>query len=70
MRVPQKPATAHEQHRRNISDLILSKDWMQLIRLATENDDYITNIIETDTSSRRKKDARIAYARFVQTVIC
>lgn len=50
-------------------ELIPTKDWLQLIRLAVENHDYMTNIIETDTGPRRKNDARIAYERFVQTVV-
>jgi len=53
----------------NYIELIPPKDWLQLLRLASENDNYITNIIEADNGPRRKKKARIAYDRFVQTVI-
>jgi len=53
----------------NYIQLIPSADWLQLLHLAAEKDNYITNIIETDTGPRRKKIAREAYTRFVQTVI-
>ena len=48
---------------------IPQQDWLQLLRLATENHGYITKIIESDTGPRRKKEVRNAYDRFVQTVI-
>ena len=49
--------------------LIPQADWRHLINLATEKDDYITNIIELDTRPRGQKKAREAYSRFVKTVI-
>ena len=49
--------------------LIPSDDWLQLRQLAAEKDDYITGIIERDTGPRRKKTAREAYNRFLETVI-
>ncbi len=57
----------------NIADhyihLIPSADWLQLLQLAVDNNQYITNIIEADTKPRRQKTARKAYARFVQAVL-
>ena len=50
-------------------DLIPSADWLQLRQLAAEKHDYITGIIETDTKPRRKKTARAAYTRFIDTVL-
>lgn len=50
-------------------DLIPSADWLQLLQLAVENDQYITNVIEADTKPRRQNTARKAYARFVETVV-
>ena len=49
--------------------LIPQADWLHLIHLATEKDDYITNIIELDTRPRGKIKAREAYIWFVETVI-
>lgn len=49
--------------------LIPQADWLHLIHLATEKDDYITNIIESDTRPRGKIKAREAYSWFVETVI-
>lgn len=58
---------------RNIAEqyinLIPIADWMQLLTLAVEKEDYIKNIIENDTGPRRKALARQAYIRFVETVI-
>lgn len=57
----------------NIADhyieLIPSADWLQLLQLAVDNDQYITNVIEVDTKPRRQKTARKAYARFVEAVV-
>jgi transposase len=57
----------------NIADNYLSlipvAHWLQLLDLATQNDKYITNIIEMETGPNRRKNARQAYARFVETVI-
>jgi len=53
----------------NYIELIPTSDWLQLLQLAVEKDKYISNIIETDTKPRRKKTAREAYKRFIQTVI-
>lgn len=53
----------------NSLDLIPADDWLRLINLAVEKDSYITNIIDTDTKSRRRKKAREAYNRFTQSVI-
>jgi transposase len=50
-------------------NLIPSADWIQLLHLAVEKENYITNIIENDTGPRRKKMARDAYSRFTETVI-
>ncbi len=52
----------------NYSNLIPVADWLQLLDLATQNDKYITNIIEMETGPNRRKNARQAYARFVETV--
>ena len=52
----------------NYIERIPSDDWIQLIDLASEKKQYITNIIEVDSGPRRKRRARDAYARFVQTV--
>ncbi|MDI7260917.1 MAG: hypothetical protein QME90_13485, partial [Thermodesulfobacteriota bacterium] len=49
--------------------LIPSSDWFQLINLATEKGDYISNIIESDSRPRGQKKAREAYSRFVEAVI-
>jgi hypothetical protein len=53
----------------NYIERIPSIDWFQLLHLANEKKNYITNIIETDTGPRRQKRARDAYARFVKAVI-
>lgn len=53
----------------NYIERIPSADWLQLLHLADEKKNYITNIIETDTGPLRQKRARDAYARFVQAVI-
>jgi len=50
--------------------LIPSADWRQLVRLAAENDTYITHIIDTETKPQRQQRARAAYERFQQTVLC
>ncbi len=50
-------------------DLIPSADWLRLLQLAVEKEDYITGIIESDAGPIRKKTAREAYARFVEVVI-
>ena len=50
-------------------DLIPQADWCRLINLATEKQDYITNIIESDTRPRGQEKARNAYGRFIETVI-
>ncbi len=49
--------------------LIPQPDWCHLIHLASEKDDYITNIIESDTRPRGKIKTREAYSRFIETVI-
>jgi hypothetical protein len=53
----------------NCIERIPSADWLQLLDLAVEKENYITNIIEAETGPRRQKWAREAYARFVQAVI-
>jgi len=53
----------------NYIELIPSADWLQLLHLAVQKEDYITNIIETDTGPLRQKTARQAYQRFLQVVI-
>jgi len=50
-------------------DLIPPADWLHLLACATENDSYITTIIEADTTPRRQHKARHAYSRFIETVI-
>ncbi len=50
-------------------NLIPTADWMQLLNLAVEKENYINNIIENDNGPRRKKMARDAYRRFTETVI-
>jgi hypothetical protein len=49
--------------------LIPSSDWFELIHLATEKADYISNIIESDSRPRGQKKAREAYRHFVEAVI-
>ena len=49
--------------------MIPSTDWSQLLHLAEQKANYMTNIIEADTGPRRQKTAREAYTRFVQTVV-
>jgi len=49
--------------------LVPRADWLRLIHLATEKDDYITGIIESDTRPRGKIKARQAYDQFVDTVV-
>ncbi|MDA2931056.1 hypothetical protein MYX84_14105, partial [Acidobacteria bacterium AH-259-O06] len=53
----------------NYLKLIPPADWQQLLKLATEQQSYITSIIENETGPRRKKMARDAYRLFAQTVI-
>lgn len=53
----------------NYIGLIPPAHWCHLINLATEKQDYITNIIESDTRPRGQKKAREAYDRFIETVI-
>jgi len=57
----------------NIADhyihLIPSHDWLQLLQLANEKNQYITHIIEADPKPRRQKTIRTAYARFAETVL-
>ena len=53
---------------KNYIELIPSDDWQHFLKLAAENQDYITNIIDSDTKPRRKKKARKAYTHFLQTV--
>lgn len=50
-------------------NLIPTADWMQLLNLSVEKENYINNIIENDNGPRRKKMACKAYIRFVETVI-
>ena len=49
--------------------LIPKADWLHLIHLATEKDDYITSIVESDTRPRGKIKTREAYDRFIETVV-
>jgi hypothetical protein len=49
--------------------IIPSSDWFELIHLATEKGNYMSNIIESDGRPRRQKKAREAYRRFVEAVI-
>ncbi len=53
----------------NYLRIISPTDWHYLINLAAEKDDYITNIIESDTRPRGKIKAREVYSRFFETVI-
>jgi len=53
----------------NYLHLVPPADWLQLLELAAQNDTYINNIIEADAGPRRKQRARLAYDRFIQTVI-
>jgi transposase len=53
----------------NYIERIPSADWLQLLHLAVEKENYITKVIDTDTGPRRRKWAREGYERFVQTVI-
>jgi transposase len=48
---------------------IPAADWLQLLDLAAQSDEYINNIIEMETAPNRHKKARQAYARFEKTVI-
>ena len=53
----------------NSLHLIPTGDWLKLISLAVEKDSYVTNIINAESKPRRRKKARQAYDRFVQSVI-
>ena len=57
----------------NIADNYLKSiptaDWLQLLDLAVQNDEYINNIIEKEIGPNRQKRARQAYARFKETVV-
>lgn len=44
-------------------------DWIQLLDLAAQNDEYICNIIERETGPVRHKKACQAYARFAETLV-
>jgi hypothetical protein len=44
-------------------------DWIRLIDLAVEKQDYMTNIIQSDSGPKRQKQAREAYTRFTESVI-
>lgn len=49
--------------------LIPSAEWLHLIHVATEKNDYITNIVESDPRPRGKIKTREAYDRFIETVV-
>jgi len=49
--------------------LIPASDWFELIHLATEKGDYMSNIIQSDSRPRGQKKAREAYRHFVEAVI-
>ncbi len=49
--------------------LVPPADWLQLLDLAAQSDAYFTRIIEADPGPLRKRNARAAYARFIQAVI-
>jgi transposase len=53
----------------NYLGLIPVADWLRLVDLATEKQDYITNVIQSDLRPKRQKRAREAYTRFVDAVI-
>jgi transposase len=53
----------------NYVNLIRADDWLQLIDLANQSDNYINNIIEMETGPNRHKKARQAYDRFLHTVM-
>jgi transposase len=57
----------------NIADNYLKSipvaDWLQLLDLAGQSDRYINKIIELESGPKRQEKARLAYARFVQTVL-
>jgi len=50
-------------------DLVPHADWMQLLELAREKQNYIAGIIEKETGPRRKVVAQKAYEQFVKTVL-
>ena len=49
--------------------LIPQADWLRLVHLAAEKNDYITNIIKSDNRPRGNIKARQAYDRFIETVV-
>jgi transposase len=53
----------------NFLDAIPTDDWIQLLDLAAQSDEYIGNIIEREPGPVRNKKARQAYARFTQTLV-
>lgn len=53
----------------NYLDAIHTADWIKLVDLAAQSDDYINNIIEREAGPVRYKKARQAYARFAQTIV-
>ena len=53
----------------NYIELIPAGDWLQLLDLVVEKDNYITQTIADDTKPRRKKAAQEAYERFRHTVV-
>ena len=57
----------------NIADNYLKSipvaDWLQLLDLAGQSDKYINKIIELESGPKRQEKARLAYARFIQTVL-
>ncbi len=53
----------------NYIELIPAGDWLQLLDLVVEKDNYITQTIADDTKPRRKKTAWEAYERFRHAVV-
>ena len=49
--------------------LVPPADWLQLLDLASQSYTYFTHIIEADPGPIRKRNARNAYARFIETVV-
>jgi transposase len=53
----------------NYLEFIPEADWLRLIELATEKQQYMTNIIQSDSGPKRQRQALEAYTRFVGSVL-
>jgi hypothetical protein len=51
------------------SGLVPVADWLRLIDLANEKQNYISNIIQSEPGPKRQKQAQEAYTRFGETLI-